>query len=470
MPIPQTLLEQLTHCLGEAQVLTGTAVTARAKHYWNAEPRVAAAILRPGTTDEVAQVLALCHKARQKVVMHGGLTGLVDGDRSDEDDVVLSLERMNQITEIDTVGKTMTVEAGCILQRVHERAEEENLSFGLDLGARGSCTIGGNIATNAGGLTVLRYGMMRDQVLGLEVVLMDGTVLTSMNALLKNNAGHDLKHLFVGSEGTLGVITRAVLRLRPSTRSVNTAFLACPRFKSVTSVLDHLQSHLNGQLNSFEILWKPVVQLNTDPNLPGTVSAPIELNEPYYIIAESKGSDLEQDGLIFERALDACFENEWATNGVLAQSQNEQQSIWAIRENIDLMLDNDPIYVFDVSLPIAAMESYVESIDNALQARWPNAKLYSYGHLADGNLHIIIAPPPNPEDNLEQQHQDINTLVYGPLTELGGSVSAEHGIGFSKKPWLRYSRTEQEIQTMQLLKQSFDPHNLLNTGRIVDPC
>ncbi len=470
MAIEKNLIDELVRCVGRSHVLQNEQVAARAKHFWNAEPRQAAAIVRPATTNEVSEVLALCNAARQTVVTHGGLTGLVDGDHTTEDDVVLSLERMRAIESIDPIGKTMTVQAGCVLETVQNQSAEHGLSFGLDLGARGSCTIGGNISTNAGGLSVLRYGMTREQVLGLEVVLMDGTVLSSMNTLLKNNAGHDLKHLFIGTEGTLGVITRAVLRLRTATTTSNTAFLACPTFNDVTETLRHLDHQLNGQLNAFEVLWKPVVKLNTNPELPGTVAAPIALDENYYVIAEAKGSNASMDATTFETAMQRCFESGWASDGVIAQSTQEQKALWAIRENIELMLAFDPHYVFDISLPINAMDDYVQQLDTQLQRAWPNTQLFSYGHVADGNLHLIIAPPNALSEKRDSQHEQVSRMVYEPLSQIGGSISAEHGIGLTKKPWLSFSRSESEIKVMQSLKQTFDKHHLLNSGRIVDPC
>ena len=468
MALNEKLLLELIDCVGESHVLLGDNISARATHFWNNEPRVAAAIVRPANTTEVSNVLALCHRARQCVVTHGGLTGLVDGDRTTDSDLVLSMERMRRIESIDDVGKTMTVQAGCVLEAVQAEAAAHKLGFGLDLGARGSCTIGGNIATNAGGLSVLRYGMMREQILGLEVVLMDGTVLSSMNALLKNNAGHDLKQLFIGSEGTLGVVTSAVLRLRAATTSCNTAFLACNTFTDVTHILRQLDTALSGRLNAFEVLWKPVVALNTDPTLCGTVPAPIALNEEYYVIAESQGANESADTQAFERALHVCFDKGWASDGVIAQSVQEQKNLWCIRENIELMLSHTPNYVFDISLPIYTMDNYVQQLQRALQKRWPGTKLFSYGHVADGNLHLIIAPPGG--ESAKEQYDAINRMVYEPLQSLGGSISAEHGIGLNKKDWLKYSRNDAEIRVMQLLKKLFDEHNLLNRGRIVDPC
>ena len=236
----------------------------------------------------------------------------------------------------------------------------------------------------------------------------------------------------------------------------------------MTRILGHLDSSLSGQLNAFEVLWKPVVALNTNPSLPGTATAPFALDEQYYVLTESRGANETADAHLFENALHECFDQGWANNGVIAQSVQEQKNLWAIRENIDLMLNHKPNYVFDISLPIHSMDEFIQSLHNRLENEWQGTKLFSYGHVADGNLHLIIAPPV--ANSKEKQQDSINRMVYEPLQQIGGSISAEHGIGFSKKPWLHYSRNDTEIQLMQSLKHLFDEHNLLNPGRIVDPC
>ncbi len=465
-----TLLAQLREVVGTDNVLTGTDVSARATHFWDATPLTAAAIIRPASTAETSAVLGRCHEAGQSVVTHGGSTGLVDGHRSTPDDIVLSLERMNTIDTVDVTGRTLTVEAGAILQNVQQAAVDAGLQFGLDLGARGSCTIGGNISTNAGGLSVLRYGMTREQVLGLEVVLADGTILSSMNRMMKNNAGYDLKHLFIGSEGTLGVITRAVLRLRPATPAVNTALLAFDSFQQVTDTLSHLGRSLNGTLDAFEVIWQPFYQLNTNPEIDGTSTSPLPRDYAFYAIVEARSTEQEEASALFERVLEQALMSEHITDAVIAQSERERQNIWHIREHIDTALQHNPVFVYDISLPIAAMQEYVTDIQSRLASRWPQVILYVYGHLADGNLHVLVAPPT--DDTLsaaEQQawHSTSNDIVYQPLQAMGGSVSAEHGIGLTKKPYLRLSRTAEEILLMQTLKRSLDPNNILNPGKII---
>jgi len=476
------LISTLRHLVGAENVLDQNEVSQRASHFWDSSPLQAAALVKPANTAEVSSVLEACHAMGQSVVTHGGVTGLADGEKTTSDDLVLSLERMRNIEAIDTAGRTIKVQAGCVLQHVQEAAQQQGLLYGVDLGARGSCTIGGNIATNAGGLSVLRYGMTREQVFGLEVVLANGTVLNSMNALMKNNAGYDLKQLFIGSEGTLGVVTRAVLRLRTNTPSVNTALLAFENFEQVSSTLAHMSANLNSQLNAFEIIWNRFYCLSTDESISGSTRAPLSNNFSVYAIVESQGTNSDTDESVFMRALESAMHDGKIVDAVVAQSEKERSAIWTIRENVDLVLRHQPAFIYDISLPIVNMENYLIKVEQQLKAHWPDVVVYAYGHLADSNLHIAVAPKPGnyvykPEGaNLEtpaltDEHAEwyrlTNEIMFTPLSAFGGSVSAEHGIGLLKKPYMRYSRTEQEIATMQLLKQSLDPTGILNPGKIV---
>ncbi|MBX2879089.1 MAG: FAD-binding oxidoreductase [Granulosicoccus sp.] len=470
MNVKTTLLDKLKAIVGSDHVLTGEQVSSRATHFWDTTPLQAFAIVRPENTEQTAAVIRLCQSAKQSVVTHGGLTGLVDGNRSLPEDIVLSLERQREIEFIDPIGRTMTVQAGVQLQTVQKAAADAGLQFGLDLGARGSCTIGGNLSTNAGGLSVLRYGMAREQVLGLEVVLADGTILSSMNSLLKNNAGYDLKHMFIGSEGTLGIITRAVLRLRPQMPKVHTALLAFERFDQITATLGELDCRLNGTLDAFEVLWQSFYQLNTQPGCEDTVKAPLPTNYPYYAIVESRASDIPFATDQFQSALEFVFEKGLICDAAVAKSNTERHSIWHIREHIDRALAHDPVFVYDISLPIHSMNQYITDLERNLEKHWPKCSLYVYGHLADSNLHILIAPEPEDavEDAQRQSWESIsNNLVYGPLGPLGGSVSAEHGIGLLKKDYLSLCRNDNEIQLMKLMKRTLDPACILNPGKIV---
>ena len=477
-----SIVSKLEEIVGSQHVLSQSEVAERATHFWNPAPMQALALVKPANTKETSMVLKACHAAGQPVVTHGGVTGLAEGDKSNAKDIILSLERQRSIESIDITGRNMTVQAGCILQSVHDAARDADLLYGLDLGARGSCTIGGNISTNAGGLSVLRYGMTRDQILGLEVVLADGTVLSSMNKMMKNNAGYDLKQLFIGSEGTLGVVTRAVLRLRPATTTANTAIVAFDNFEQVKATLLHMSASLNAELNAFEIIWNDFYQLSTDQTVQGASRAPLPDNLFAYAIIESRGANNDADELRFTQALEEAMHKELITDAVIAQSEQERADIWQIRENVDLTLRHQPLFVYDISLPIDSMQDYLDSISASLRALWPNVIVYAYGHLADSNLHVTIAPEPanfikDPNsqpariqdfNNAESEwYQHCNKTVFEPLTALGGSISAEHGIGLLKKAHLHYSRTPEEIATMQLLKKSLDPENILNPGKIV---
>lgn len=468
------LLERLRGIVGQANVLVGDDVSARATHFWNPAPLTAKAIVRPATTAETSAVLAACHADGQSIVTHGGVTGLVDGDRSDENDIIVSLERLRDIEAIDPIGRTITVGAGCVLERVQEAAVAAGLQFGLDLGARGSCTVGGNLSTNAGGLSVLRYGMAREQVLGLEAVMADGTVISSMNRMLKNNAGYDLKQLFIGSEGTLGIITRVVLRLRAATPSVQTALVAFERYEQVTAMLAHMDHTLNGTLNAYEVIWQSFYRLNTDATMEGGMAAPLERDYPLYAIVESRGADPTSDETTFQAALESAFEQSYIVDAVVPQSNRERADIWRLRETIEIALRHDPIFVYDISLPIVDMARYVDELESALQVEWPDVSFYAYGHLADSNLHLMVAPRPfgnedrlPPADTLAAWHDTSDRLVYSPLERLGGSVSAEHGIGLMKKAHLPRSRTSEEIELMRALKGLLDPRAILNPGKVV---
>ncbi|MEL7893541.1 FAD-binding oxidoreductase [Vreelandella neptunia] len=458
----QITLEALRAIVGPAHVLTGDDVSSRRVDWMTGAPCQAGAIVRPADTEQLSTVMRACYELQQPVVTHGGLTGLVHGAEASSDELVISLERLTAIEEIDQVGGTLTVQAGAPLQRVQEAAKEVGLQFPLDLGARGSCTIGGNIATNAGGVRVIRYGMMRQQVLGLEAVMADGRVVSSMNHMLKNNAGFDLKQLFIGSEGTLGIVTRAVLRLQPPTPSEQTAMVACPSFEALTGLLSHMGKALGGGLGAFEVMWQNHYRLLTETL--GRHTPPIATEHPFYVIIDSLGSDAERNANQFSEALESALESELIVDAVIAQSTTQRDGLWAIREDIEgLVKGLAPVLTFDVSLPIADMQRYTDALEAQLTQRWAEAKLVVFGHLGDGNLHISVSVG---SAEIEVR-REVEAMVYQPLATLGGSVSAEHGIGLEKRPWLSTCRSSAEIELMHTLKQALDPLNLLNRGKVL---
>ncbi len=455
------LLQQIGAIVGEAGILTGQALAGRSAGIWSGGQLQALALVRPRTTAEVSAVMKLCHSAGQAVVPAGGMTGLAGGHESTTADIVLSSERMNHIETMDARSRTMVVEAGVILQTVHDRAAEDGLMFALDLGARASCTIGGNIATNAGGVRVLRYGMMREQVLGLEAVLADGTVVSSMFDVLKNNTGYDLRQMFLGSEGTLGIVTRAVLRLHEAPLAIETALLAVPSWDKVMELLRYFDAALPGALAAFEVMWRDHYELNTGPH--SAVDAPLEASTPYYILMDVFISDHEQGRAKLEELLTTALEQGEIADGALANSETERARFWQIRENFAPEQNcYDLIYGYDVSLPLETMEDYVDSVRVNLSQRFGDAALMAYGHIGDGNLHFSIYP------GTAGDRDAIDELVYHPLQALRGSVSAEHGIGLEKKAYLGYTRSAAEIELMRKTKRMMDPGNILNPGKLFD--
>ena len=453
------IVEQIVERIGAAQVLDADAVAERATSYWNHAPMQAKAMVLPRNTDEVSTVLRTCSDAGQSVITHGGLTNCVAAAESTKDDIVLSLGKMNRVIEIDPIGGIAVVEAGAVLQKVQEAIADAGMRFPLDLGARGSCTIGGNVATNAGGINVLRYGMMRHLVLGLEAVLADGTVVSSMNRMLKNNAGYDIKQLFIGTEGTLGIVTQAVLRLFPQPSSKHTALVALPDFDSVAQCLLLLRQQLSDSLSAFEIMWGDYYQAVT---VDGGHRAPLARDFPFYVVFESEGSDREADERRFDDVLEQALSDGLIADAVVPKSESEIAEIWEIRENFEKLYEVEPVYLYDVSLPIRDMPAYVEQVKANVKARWPNGQCYTIGHVADGNLHPFVSPHQEGD-----HHEASDECVYEPLHNIGGSVSAEHGIGTDKICWLPHSRTSTEIDLMRKLKKSFDPKNVLNPGRVV---
>jgi FAD/FMN-containing dehydrogenase len=455
------LLQQIEAVVGAAGILSGKDLAGRSAGIWSGNELQAMALVRPATTAQVSRVMKLCHAAGQIVVPAGGMTGLAGGHKSTSADNVLSTERMNRIESLDVHSRCMTVEAGAILQTVQEAAADADLMFALDLGARASCTIGGNIATNAGGVRVLRYGMMREQVLGLEVVLADGTVVASMFNVLKNNTGYDLRQMFLGSEGTLGIITRAVLRLHEAPLAVETAILAVPSWNRVMSLLRFFDAALPGALGAYEVLWRDHYELNTGSY--SSVDAPLDAEEPYYVLMDVFISDGDQGRENLQNLLMNALEQGDISDGALASSETERGKFWQIRESFEPEQTKfGLIYGYDVSLPLEAMETYVDEVRASLQQRFADTELIAYGHIGDGNLHFSIFP------GEQRDREAIDEMVYFPLQALQGSVSAEHGIGLEKKAYLAYTRSAAEIELMRKTKRMMDPANILNPGKIFD--
>jgi len=458
-----TLIESIRELLGPGGILTGEDVSNRSDSWPPMGGCQAMAIARPRDTFEVSAVLKLCHRHNQAVVTHGGMTGLVGGAKAGPGEIVLSLERMNRMEAVDKVNRTITVEAGVPLQKVQEAAEEAGLLFPLDLGARGSATIGGTISTNAGGNGVIRYGMMREQLLGVEAVMADGTIISSLNNVIKNNTGYDLKQLFVGSEGTLGIITRAVLRLRPLPRSQNTAFVAIDSFGKLGQFLQAMDSALGGTLSAFEVMWNDFYALIVGDGTKHVT--PLETSHPFYVLLESAGGNQEEDRARFEDALQEAFDQSLVVDAIIAQSKQQRSNLWGIRDDVEgLFASLFPPIAFDVSLSIQQMDDYVHEVRSRLSQKWPDVKMVTFGHLGDGNIHLVIGVGSMAPETVHA----VENIVYTELGRRQGTVSAEHGIGLAKRAYLGHSRSAEEINLMRTIKAAMDPKNILNPGKIFD--
>jgi len=461
-------LAALREQLGAAAVLIGDDVPERNCNDWSTQPpNRPLAVVRPTDAAGVSAALKACHAAGLPVVPQGGLTGLCGGARPEPGWVALSLERMTGIEEIDVASSTMTVRAGTPLEAVQRAAAEAGLYFALDLGARGSCAIGGNLSTNAGGNRVIRYGMARELVLGLEVVLPDGTVVTSLNKMLKNNAGYDLKHLFIGSEGTLGIITRIVLRLHPQPQCTMSALCALPDYASVVRLLGAARRGLGPLLSAFEVMWPDYWQVVTQRvGVRSPLANTAAGGHGVYVLVEAQGTDESIDGPRFQRWLEALLEAGELSDAAVAQSLADTQSFWALRDACaEFFPTLGPHISYDVGLATSRMDDYAQRCKAALAERIPGCDSVYYGHIGDGNLHLVAWVPGLP---VEQQPKDaMDEVIYGLVREFGGSVSAEHGIGTVKKRWLGHARSPEEIALMRTLKHALDPLGLLNPGKVV---
>ena len=431
---------------------------------------VALAVLRPGSVEQVAAILRACSQWAIPVVPQGGNTGLVLGSIPDASGtaVVLSLARLNTIRQLDPVNRTITVDAGCILQTIQEAAANAGCLFPLSLAAEGSCTIGGNLATNAGGTAVLRYGNTRELCLGLEVVTPQGEIWSGLRGLRKDNTGYDLRDLYIGAEGTLGVITGAVMKLYPQPKACITALAAMPSPSHALRLLSLMQDHCGASLTGFELMSRYCLQLVSEqfPQLPRPFGQP----HGQYVLLELSSSQSEAHAIeLLEASIGAALENDLIEDAVVASSVAQSEGLWQLREHIPLAQAQAGKNIkHDISLPISCIADFIAVTDVALEAAFPGCQLVCFGHLGDGNLHYNVAPPAGMTDKDFLSNQDaINRIVHDQVHGFGGSISAEHGIGALKKADLAHYKSPLELQLMRAVKQALDPQNIMNPGKIL---
>jgi FAD/FMN-containing dehydrogenase len=415
-------------------------------------------MLKPASTAEVAAILSICGETGTAIVPQGGNTGLVGGQIPFHGEVLLSLQRMKRVA-VDKTGMTMRADAGVVLAAAQAAAAAEGLMFPLTLGSEGSCTIGGNIATNAGGNHVIRYGMMRALVLGLEVVLADGRVLDMMRALPKDNSGYDIKQIFIGSEGTLGVITAACLRLFARPAETVVAFAALPSPEAALSLLGHMQALV--PLSAFELIPAIALDLVTK-HIPG-IRAPLAKASPWYVLIEASGSAGLQEQV--ETALAA---QTFATDAALARNEMQANELWRIRDSISEAQKREGASIkHDISVPVAAIPAFIRIATAAVAAKFPGTRPVTFGHLGDGNLHFNFSAPPGQDEAFLAAWDEIQLTVHDIVREFSGSISAEHGIGAMKRDLLPRYKSHEELDAMRALKHAFDPRNILNPGKTV---
>jgi len=468
--LPAGFLEELDRRVGPRgwSVEPGQ-LALHAAEQWGAWRGRAPLLLRPATTAQVATVLGLCHAHDVPVVPQGGNTGLVGAGVPDETGrlAVLSLARLNRIREIDPLNDTITAEAGCVLEAVQNAALEVDRLFPLSLGAQGSCQIGGNLSSNAGGVNVLRYGMARALVLGLEVVLADGRVWDGLRALRKDNTGYDLKQLFIGAEGTLGVITAAVLRLVPLPRERQTAWLAVASPRAALELLALFRGRLGETVSSFELLEGNCVDLVLR-YLPGA-RAPLARRAPWYVLAEVAWSLAEGLGAQLEQVLEDALRRGLIKDGAVAASEAQRKALWALRENpTEAMAHEGVVLRHDIAVPVSRVPDLIERAGAELERAVPGVRIMPFGHVGDGNIHYnLLQPAAMPGETFYARRDEVQRLVFDVVEALGGSISAEHGIGRLKRAELTRRKPAIELTLMRQLKATLDPKGILNPGAVI---
>jgi FAD/FMN-containing dehydrogenase len=468
-PIDQAALQALRSVLDPKAVIAEEDHAPFLEEWRGRWPGETPMVIAPSSTEELAGAMKVCAEHRIAVVPQGGNTGLVGGGAA-RGEIIVTTKRMRQVRDLSAQGFTMTLEAGVTLQEAQDLAREKDRLFPLSIGAEGTANIGGVLSTNAGGVHVLRYGNARDLVLGLEVVLPDGRVWNGLNALRKNNTGYDLKHLFIGGEGTLGIITAAVLKLYPRPRDSVTALLAVPDAEAAVDMLSLCQERSGGQLGSFELMNRAMVDLVLEhfPDLP----RPVQTETPFYVLAEFASGQGGVLRTLSEKILEEAFERELVLDGTIAADEKQAEALWHIRHNASEAMKNDPspCVKCDVSVPIGAIPSFLKEADEAVLALQSGARIIAFGHMGDGNIHYdILGPEDGDHDQWRSRMEEFEARVHDVVVGFGGSISAEHGIGQLKRDELAERKTPVEMDLMRTIKRAIDPDGLMNPGKLLKP-
>ncbi len=423
-------------------------------------------VLRPNSVEEISEIMKYCNNKKLAIVPQGGNTGLVGGSVPVHDEIILSMNRMNRILEFDSLTGVLTCQAGCILAVLEEYLEGYDYTIPLDLGSKGSCQIGGNLATNAGGLRLLRYGTLHENCLGLEVVLADGTILSTLNKLRKNNTGPDLKQLFIGQEGLYGVITATSLLVPKSSNATNLVLLGISSFENVKQVYEKARYYLSEILSAIEFMDRNAVEISLEHGSDDGITDPMEDIYPFYMIIETRGSDNDHNNEKLENFTQILFAKEYACDGIMAQDDTQLENMWRMRESLAYYLQkHGHLYTYDVSLPLDNYYSLVEYVENAMNKFQEEIRVHvdGFGHLGDGNLHLNVVTPKY-EKNVDEYLQSI---IYPWVAKHKGSISAEHGVGQMKRSKIQYSQSKEAIDLMVRLKKFFDPNLILNPYKVL---
>ena len=458
--ITDTLQTRLAAIVGDKHVLGEDKIQLR-DHGWCEHSQRAKLLVRPASKEELSEVAKLATEMGVKLVAQGGLTGLVDATTTEPDNVIVSTERLNKIIRVDPLQNVLIAEAGVTLAKAHAAAAEHGLTLGVDIPSRDSCTLGGIVSTNAGGIRVIRYGMTRENVLGLNAVMSDGTIVEADNTLMKNNAGYDLKHLFIGSEGTLGMVTSVVFKLFTKPVREHTALVAAKSSDDLLQLLSRCRRDVGSALLSFEGLWEDFYMGKTQA---AGIRAPIEEAYPVYGIIEGGVWRSGENANPLEEVLSIALEDGLIADAVMASSESERREIWDIRENGEpLSMYGKNLQSFDVGFELNDIATFVTRLKERMAQSWPDKPVFVFGHIGDGNLHIVLAN----NDEEHARRTEFSEVLYDVTSEFANStVSAEHGIGLEKKQYLSHSRSPEQVQVMPRLKAAMDPASMLNAGKI----